>query len=596
MRARLTIEKGDGQPRVCELDAQPVTLGRSKSNDLVLADEHASRHHARLLLEQDEWVVYDQDTLNGTYVNGQKIARPTPLEHGDVIGIADMRLRFALAEAASLAGGDADSATLGKQSATALWADELAGLHQFMMATIGENDPHAVVEETLEVIRRHTGACLAGFLSQDPDNPISKMTLPSTGRVDTALSRHLTQCVVATGTTAWLQQQQQAAAEHESLAFCRDAICVPLRTEEGPLGAVHVYSEKRPFTPREVHFCEVVATFAANTLAKLRRQRSLVAENVRLKRHLPLSTELIGASAALAQLRAQIAKAAASDATVLIHGETGAGKELVAQALHAQSPRKHGPLVTANCGALPENLIESELFGHSKGAFTGAVANHPGFFQQADDGTLFLDEIGDLPTDAQIKLLRVLEGHPFRPVGGTSDIRTDVRVLAATHQDLDALVAAGKFRRDLYFRLRVLYIKVPALREHAEDIPALVEHFLAQLSPSSRGKGIAPAALRRLQEYSWPGNVRQLRSVLENALVMSDGPLIEPKDLWLSDLPAADLPPSWHIDDIEAWLVGKVLDQTKGNITRAADIIGWSRDTLTKKIHHIRTRGAKGAP
>jgi len=288
-------------------------------------------------------------------------------------------------------------------------------------------------------------------------------------------------------------------------------------------------------------------------------------------------------------LRSQIAKATPQPFTVLIHGESGSGKELVAQALHRNSPRGDGPLVVVNCAAIAPTLLEAELFGYRKGAFSGADRDHPGMFEQADEGTLFLDEVGELTLECQAKLLRVIEGKPFRQVGGTSDIKVDVRVIAATHRDLEKEVKAGKFRQDLFFRLKVIPIKAPPLREHAEDIPELARFFIQRLSlMCHRAFRLTPAALRKLQAYSWPGNVRQLRAVLESAAVMSETETIDATDLPLGS--GADggggpeLPPSLDMDELETWAIRKALVQTGGNVSRAAQVLGMSRDTLHTKL------------
>src|SRR5262245_61631574 len=522
MRARLSIEKGEGsQPSFDLVPGTPVTLGRSRNNALVLQDEHASRQHAQMVFQDDVWVLQDMGTLNGTYVNGEKIAGARPLAHGDIIGIADMRLRFSLVDTPH---APAPPERVVESTGTLFLTDDLTHLYQFMTGSIGETDPQAVIGRALDTLVRQTGACLAGFLNLDPDHPVSKMIEPQRAEVNQDLSRHLTQRARQTGRTVWLQGTPCTEASADSLASYMDAVCIPLLTEDEPLGAVHVYKDRRLFTPREVQFCEVVAGYTANSLTRLRLCRILAAENSRLKGPSAVPDELIGASPAMLTLRQTIAKAAAFPVTVLIQGESGVGKELVAAALHKDSPRRHGPFVVANCGAFTESLIESQLFGHTKGAFTGALANSPGYFQQADDGTLFLDEIGDMPFEGQVKLLRVIEGKPFRPVGGMTDLRTDVRVVAATNKDLEQAVSAKEFRSDLYFRLRVICIRVPPLREHIEDIPAMVDHFLRKLTPpGARRKEIAPDAMKHLQEYTWPGNVRQLRSALEHAIIMCEG-------------------------------------------------------------------------
>jgi two-component system response regulator GlrR len=239
-------------------------------------------------------------------------------------------------------------------------------------------------------------------------------------------------------------------------------------------------------------------------------------------------SEIVSRSNRMAEVLAEAKLVAASDASVLIRGESGSGKELVAQAIHRASPRSGHPFVAVNCGAIPENLLESELFGHVKGAFTGAVANHPGLFQAANGGTLFLDEIGDMPVPLQVKLLRVLQERMVRPVGASHAVPIDVRILSATHRDLDLAIIDGSFRKDLYYRLNVVSLSLPTLAERREDIPLLAAHFLARLALKYGRKvnGFAPDAMKALTTASWPGNVRQLHNVVEQVTALATTPLV----------------------------------------------------------------------
>ena len=239
-------------------------------------------------------------------------------------------------------------------------------------------------------------------------------------------------------------------------------------------------------------------------------------------------SEIVSRSNRMAEVLAEAKLVAASDASVLIRGESGSGKELVAQAIHRASPRSGQPFVAVNCGAIPENLLESELFGHVKGAFTGAVANHPGLFQAANGGTLFLDEIGDMPVALQVKLLRVLQERMVRPVGASHAVPVDVRILSATHRDLDLAIIDGSFRKDLYYRLNVVALSLPTLAERREDIPLLAAHFLARLALKYGRKvnGFAPDAMKALTTASWPGNVRQLHNVVEQVTALATTPLV----------------------------------------------------------------------
>jgi Nif-specific regulatory protein len=592
MRARLTIEQGEGVPRLIDLDPdKTITLGRSRDNTIVLYDEHASRQHAKIFFQEGKWLIHDFGALNGTRLNGERIEQEAVLVNGQEIGIAEMRLRFSATEADSLpqadSGFDALSpapakGTTASEVPTKFQADELAVLYQFMTGSVEETDPQALVRRLLETVRLQTQAAIVGFLSFDPENPLPKLVLPEVARVDVALSRQLNQRAQEENRTVWLREGCEEFNDSESLMPFNDALCVPLRAEGPPLGALHVYKSCQSFTQREVRFCEVASGYAASSLARLRLFRSLTAENSRLRAHGGESDALIGDGPAMRRLRDLLGRAASCASTVLINGETGAGKEPVALTLHALSARAKGPFVVCNCGAIAPTLLESELFGHVKGAYTNAVADRPGMFEQADDGTLFLDEIGDMSMDCQVKVLRVIEGKGFRPVGGAREIRTDVRVIAATHKDLEQEVRAGRFRQDLYYRLRVIYIRVPPLREHPDDIPQLAAHFLERLAAGNRLrlKKLSAGALRRLQEYPWPGNVRQLRAVLESAVVMCDGDTIEEGTLWLADATFTDQPLSLNLDDLSAWAVRKALARTEGNVTRTAELLGVARETL----------------
>jgi DNA-binding NtrC family response regulator len=270
---------------------------------------------------------------------------------------------------------------------------------------------------------------------------------------------------------------------------------------------------------------------------------------------------------------------------VLVRGESGSGKELVARAIHRGSNRSDRPMLSVNCAAIPADLMESQLFGHKAGSFTGADRDHAGYFQQADLGTLFLDEVGELPLEGQAKLLRVLEGQPFLPVGGTQEVSVDVRVIAATNQDLQTYVRDKKFREDLYYRLSVFELYLPPLRDRGEDIGLLIDFFLNHYR-QERGRPnlrLSEAARARLLAYRWPGNVRQLRNVMDSAVVLADGDEIEPRDLGLRDTGGEQLD-SLKIDVWERKLIVEALDRAAGNVPEAARLLAIGRATLYRKI------------
>jgi transcriptional regulator with GAF, ATPase, and Fis domain len=382
-------------------------------------------------------------------------------------------------------------------------------------------------------------------------------------------------------------------------------ICAPIRHENTVLGFVHLYStaaERQP-DPDDLEFTLAVADTVAVALDNLSRRQELAEdldlvrqENIQLLERLGLQSEIVGSSQAMIGVAQEIARAAPSRATVLIRGESGVGKELVARAVHFSSPRRKGPFICLNCAALTETLLESELFGHERGAFTGATDRKSGKFEQSHGGTLMLDEIGEMSPSIQAKFLRVLEGHPFERVGGSESIRVDVRVIAATNRDLEKDVAEKLFRRDLYFRLRVVEILVPPLRKRPEDIVELASYFLQRFIEETGRKirGYTPMALEQMQRYRWPGNVRELKNVVERAVVLSRGPFIEHTDLMLSQLatagdtadisvPRGQFVPT-SLDDMEARHIAATLDALGWNKTQAALVLKIERSTLDRKI------------
>jgi DNA-binding NtrC family response regulator len=336
-------------------------------------------------------------------------------------------------------------------------------------------------------------------------------------------------------------------------------------------------------------------------------QRRIVTENLLMKEELAVrrgAPQLVGEDPSLRKVFASLQRAAATDATVLLEGESGTGKELFARSLHALSPRADAPFVAINCAAIPENLLETELFGYEKGAFTGAAARKPGKFEMAHRGTLFLDEIGDLPMSLQAKILRALEEKKFERVGGTALLQVDVRLVAATNKGLRAAVAARRFREDLYFRLSVFPITIPPLRERAGDIPVLARFFVERFCRDLKKRPfvLSPQAVEQLQTYRWPGNVRELQNCIERAVILADGDTILPRHLNLSfAAPLVDENPEspWaHVDltgtlsevtrrvtlDVEKAKIEEVLREANGNKGRAAELLQIGYKTLLAKL------------
>jgi DNA-binding NtrC family response regulator len=343
----------------------------------------------------------------------------------------------------------------------------------------------------------------------------------------------------------------------------------------------------KPFDPEELSIM----------MQKIVSQQTLVRENAVLRQALKQEyrfRDLLSKSPAMQSVFELAKTAARSNSTILVLGESGSGKEVLARAIHAESPRAEGPFVAISCAALTETLLESELFGHEKGSFTGAIARRKGKFEVAHGGTLFLDEVGDIGPKLQLDLLRVLEDRRFHRVGGNDPIEVDVRIVAATNRDLRKAAAEGKFREDLFYRLNVIPILIPPLRQRREDVPLLVEAFVERLAIETKKRldGVSPDAMNALMAYGWPGNVRELRNVLERGAVVSGGPVIQLADLGLPT--KADAPPKAgtlaSLEEVEKRHVAAVLAHTGGNVSQSARILGIDRVTLYNKMRRYGIR------
>ncbi|MEW5747021.1 MAG: sigma-54 dependent transcriptional regulator [Nitrospirota bacterium] len=349
---------------------------------------------------------------------------------------------------------------------------------------------------------------------------------------------------------------------------------IPSAVEAMRLGAYDYVT--KPFSAQELK--EVIR----KAFEKRRLLKENLALKLQIKRHYAASSPIIAKSPGMVGLMDQVRRIAPSDLPALILGESGAGKELIARALHEASPRAEEPFIAINCGAIPEAMMESELFGYERGAFTGAYARKLGLLEIAGRGTVFLDEIGELPLPLQVKLLRVIETRSFMRLGGTREVGLQVRFISATNRDLTEAVGSGRFRQDLYYRISPLILAIPPLRERREDIPLLVEHFMKN-APSYRGKHVTEAALRALTEYSWPGNVRELQNVIHRALLLSPGGRIDRADLPF-DLASGRRGVLRRLDDVEREHILAVLRATGGQRGKAAEILGIDPKTLYRKL------------
>ncbi|MBI3307116.1 MAG: nif-specific transcriptional activator NifA [Candidatus Omnitrophica bacterium] len=403
-------------------------------------------------------------------------------------------------------------------------------------------------------------------------------------------------------------------------------ICVPIKLEQKTIGALSVdrlFKENIAFE-EDVRLLQVISTMVANAVHSHRMREKekelLQSENILLKRELKKKfhpTNVIGESKRMADVYASIELVSQSRATVMLRGESGTGKELVAHAIHYSSDRSDGPFIKVSCAALPETLLESELFGYEKGAFTGAAATKKGRFEMSHEGTLFLDEIGDIPMSTQVKLLRVLQEKEFERVGGTETLRVDIRLITATNRDLEKAVREGKFREDLYYRLNVVPIFLPALRERKEDIPLLVKHFLEKANHDNHKNVhyISDEAMEYLMNYAWPGNVRELENALERATILCQGDTLTP-DLFpipgtksnpvlasfnppdpysLLEMPGTHSLPE-TVENLERQMIERAMKQTAGNQRKAAKILGITERMLGYKIKLYSIKGTKEEP
>jgi DNA-binding NtrC family response regulator len=383
----------------------------------------------------------------------------------------------------------------------------------------------------------------------------------------------------------------------EELLRSQPSLCVVLMTAHGSIDSAVEAMRKGAFDylTKPLERDELVMIVSrATERSRLLRENRLLQEQLRDRFRIE---NMIGVHGSMQEVARVVHKVAASLSTVLIYGESGTGKELVARALHQESDRRDRPFYPVNVAALPESILEAELFGHEKGAFTGADARKIGLFEQASGSTLFLDEVGDLKKDMQVKLLRVLQEREILRVGGTERIRVDVRIVAATNHDLERAVREGGFREDLYYRLNVIPIALPPLRDRRTDIPLLVEHFLKKYKDPRRPRNASKEALEMLMAYDWPGNVRELEAVIERALLLGESDRVLPADLPVvvrtraasprGQLPI-EIPPSGiDLEALERSLILKALDQASGNVTRAARLLGLSRRTLQYRLEKI---------
>jgi len=626
-----------------------VTIGREASNGIAVVDPSVSRKHCVLSAQDGRFRVRDLDSRNGTLVNGTGVEEHW-LQHGDEIAAGDSSFVF-LIEEEDLIQADgrvefedvqatAETTILHPRDVVYLQPDRLLRelpatsrvarnlnallkISRIVHAIRDLNDLQGqLLDLIFEVVPASRGAILLADREGHQFNSMFARMRQSGNAPFVKVSRTVARQVLEQG-IAMLGSDVPGSdelREVESLAASqvRSLLCVPLTVFQRVIGCIYLDSDSLSNRLNEEHLQLVtaIAGISAVALENARRLQWLEQENERLTVEVSQERSLVGEGARIKEVYQFLKRVAPTDSTVLIEGESGTGKELAARALHRNSPRTAKPFVAINCSAIPETLLESDLFGYERGAFTGAAAQKKGRLEIADGGVVFLDEIGELAPALQVKLLRVLQEREFERVGGTHPIKVDIRLIAATNCNLEQAVREGKFRQDLYYRLAVLKITMPTLRDRQEDIPMLVRHFVQKHAKRCKVKPrpISREALSCLVNYDWPGNVRELENAIERALVLGNSDMILPEDLPESLLERTPQPEmteaKYHaaVKELKKHLIIDAVEQTH-TYADAARILGVHpnylhrlirnlelKESLKDALREIPARGLSGLP
>ena len=551
MSARLAAISGKLKGAVFTLNEDPLIIGRETAANVCVADASVSRRHSKIEKRDDTFVITDLESLNGTFINNVPV-RSRVLEHGDHVRIGESQFLFLTAEGE--ASSKSSEVTLDDVQAVTgptfqVRFDEAVyqmerNLSALMKVSTTINairglDPllERLLELLFEVVPAERGAILLTTGDSFDSGLVFGLDREQGKGRPINVSRTIVQQVLRDGVAVLASDaasQAQFATESFIETRAHSVMCVPLVMFERKLGVLYLDTtvSNDPFNKDHLQLVTAIAGIAAVAIENARHFEWLENEKERLLADVNIEHNMVGESIAMQRVYQFISKIAPTDATVLIGGESGTGKELAARAIHRNSKRAQKSFVAVNCAALSESLLESELFGHERGAFTGALVQKKGRFEIAEGGTVFLDEIGELTPALQVKLLRVLQEREFERVGGTLTIKVDVRVIAATNKNLEDAMAHGEFRHDLYYRLNVVSLDMPALRERREDIMLLASYFAEKYGArcNRKVKGISANARARLLAYDWPGNVRELENAIERAVVLGTTDLIRPED------------------------------------------------------------------
>jgi Nif-specific regulatory protein len=610
---KLVALSGPRAGETFSLERDRTTFGRELDNDIVIDAQWVSRRHCEIRREGAAHVVADLGSHNGTSVNDVPVKERT-LRGGDRIALGGASFLFVETESEEPPGIELLDGPLPSRATVQLRAEDalymkpgaiedpsLRALLSMVRAAEGSVDdlPEMILDRFFEVLPAERGAVLVGTSPEELDSVTARP------RARFAVSRTVL-AKVFQEKTALLSNDVRAELTGKSLidSSVEALVCLPLVVEGRVAGAIYLDRRTKgsPFPEERLELLMGLASVAAAGIEKARQMGKLRSANRQLREELELVHEMVGESPRLQEAQRILARAAPTDATVLIEGESGTGKELAARAIHFNSPRRDGPLVKVDCTGLNENLLASELFGHEKGAFTGAIQQKRGKLELAHEGTVFLDEVGELPIALQAQLLRVLQDREFERVGGTRPIAVDIRLVAATNRDLAQEVKTGNFREDLFYRLNVVKLSLPPLRERPEDVELLVQFYTKEHAKRVKRKvaGVSVSALAILKRYEWPGNVRELANCIERAVVLGTTELILPEDLPESILESrraaaagpGESPSSYHqaVAEKKKALILDAVRRASGNITEAAKLLGLHPNYLHRLIRNLDLR------
>ncbi|MBN2493979.1 MAG: sigma 54-interacting transcriptional regulator [Deltaproteobacteria bacterium] len=581
---------GASRPRRIQLFKRITTIGAAAECDVALPGSDLAETHAHIHFDGKHFTISGLDK-NAVCINGKKV-KSHQLLHGDAIAVGEAELRFGIYDEPLDEGDELEPVRLEAYRKMVEFSERLATSDGFDALL------DALLDSVVELTRADKGMLI---LLESNQLQVKAARNLKRENIEDAV-RQVSDSIVAKVVQSKQPLIVSDALNHEdfknsasvvNLKLC-SVMAAPLLEKGSLFGILYVGNDNvvNLFEENSLEVLQVFATQASLIVQNALLLNELRIDNKELSEQLERMRygEIIGACKAMTDIFTKIEKVAPTDISVLISGETGTGKELVARRIHALGTRAKGPFVTINCGAIPENLLESELFGHLKGAFTGAVATRDGRFQTADGGTLFLDEIGELPLQLQVKLLRALQDKVVTRVGDTKSQSVDIRVLSATNRNLEEEIEQGRFREDLYYRINVVNLHLPPLRERGEDIMAIAKYLLGRYAEefSSRAKGFSPAAVVAMCKYSWPGNIRQLENKLKKAVVLADKTHISPEDL---DIRPEDFEPVLQLaqakEEFQRRYINEVLARNNGNRTKTARDLGVDPRTIFRHLEKM---------